>query len=471
VICWMSFCSSIPLLLAGLLQFVGCLGIARADVTLTTLVSFNGTNGANPTATLVLAGDGNFYGTTTIGGTNYNGSRTTYGTIFRIGTNGTFTNLFTFLNTNGANPASGLALGTDGRLYGGTQGGTNSRGSIFRFTTNGVFTNLFLFNGTNGYWPNRLAPGTDGNLYGTTQYGGTNIVKDPYGFGYGTVFRVGTNGVVTNLVSFDGITLDSPLAGLIQGADGSFYGTTSVGGTNGDGSVFRFATNRTVTNLYSFSYSDGFYPQAALAQGFDGNIYGATYYGGSNGLGTVFRLTTNGAFTSLLLFENTNGANPAAAMIMGADGLLYGAALEGGAGTNGATAGIAGTVFAISTNGLLTTLAAFNNTNGLNPAGGLALGPDGAFYGTTENGGMYGLGTIFRVQVTPSFKTIRRTNGAVTFSWSGLAGQIYQPQYRTNVTQVTWSNLGGTITATNGTPTASDPGTDPLRIYRVMLLP
>jgi uncharacterized repeat protein (TIGR03803 family) len=83
--------------------------------------------------------------------------------------------------------------------------------------------------------------GTDGSLYGTTQYGGTTNYNAQTGtYGYGTVFKIRTNGTLTSLYSFTG-TNDgaNPHAGLAQGSDGSFYGTTQYGGVVGAGTVFR----------------------------------------------------------------------------------------------------------------------------------------------------------------------------------------------------------------------------------------
>jgi uncharacterized repeat protein (TIGR03803 family) len=131
--------------------------------------------------------------------------------------------------------------------------------------------------------------GSDGNFYGTTQSGGT--------YNYGTVFNISTNGALTNLYSFSTSSQGSP-GGLVQGSDGNFYGTTEYGGnTNlglgaGIGTVFTVTTNGTLTNLHSFTgTNDGAYPVAPLVQGSDGNYYGTTQNGGTNNVGTIFRLT------------------------------------------------------------------------------------------------------------------------------------------------------------------------------------
>jgi hypothetical protein len=93
--------------------------------------------------------------------------------VFRVTPEGVLTTLFTFNNTNGPNP-NGLVLANDGTFYGTTAfGGTNSFGTIFNVTTNGVFTTLFNFHFTDGQAPStKMVFGNDGNLYGTTFFGG-----------------------------------------------------------------------------------------------------------------------------------------------------------------------------------------------------------------------------------------------------------------------------------------------------------
>jgi uncharacterized repeat protein (TIGR03803 family) len=146
--------------------------------------------------------DGYFYGTTWGGGSGG------YGTVFRVTTNGALTTLASFYNTNGAVPQAGLTLGTDGNFYGTTTGYYNSGGygSVFRVTANGALTTLVYFGGTNGANPAAaaLTLGTDGSFYGTTSKGGSSYVPNLGAMGYGTVFRVTTNGALTTLYSFAG---------------------------------------------------------------------------------------------------------------------------------------------------------------------------------------------------------------------------------------------------------------------------
>jgi uncharacterized repeat protein (TIGR03803 family) len=436
---------------------------------LTTLYSFTGANdGARPFAGLGQGSDGYFYGTTVFGGTNKagtifristNGALTSlysydngggvprtglvqgsdgyfygtieysgmhgWGSVFKITTNGVLTSLYSFTGTNdGANPFAGLVQGSDGYFYGTTDyGGTNKAGTVFRISTNGALTSLYSFTGTNdGAQPqSRLVQGTDGYFYGTTQYGGAST--NQYGQGQGTVFKIDTNGALTTLWSFTGGNTGAyPTAGLVQGRDGNFYGTTS-GGTPSLSTVFQISATGALTTLYAFTGgNDGSYPQAGLVKGSDGYFYGTTRYGGTNRTGSVFRIGTDGALTNLYFFTGANdGANPLAGLVQGSDGYFYGTTESGGT-TNfnidSENFGN-GTVFKISTNGVLTSLHSFTGTNdGAQPQSRLVQGNDGYFYGTTYYGGAYtnqygqGQGTVFKID----------TNGALTTLWSFTGG-------------------------------------------------
>jgi uncharacterized repeat protein (TIGR03803 family) len=389
----------IPLLWAAVLV-LPAFG-AQAGVVVTSLHSFQSyTNGANPQAGLVQGSDGNFYGTTTYGGTNGTG------TIFKISTNGTLTSLYSFTGGNdGAAPEAGLVQGSDGNFYGTTlNGGTNGAGTVFTISTNGAYASLHSFNGLDGAGLFAgLVQGRDGNFYGTTFNGGTN--------GGGTVFQIRTNGTLTSLYSFTGGNDGAaPEAGLVQGNDGNFYGTTAEGGTNGAGTVFTISTNGALISLYSFTGgNDGTYPLAGLVQGSDGYFYGTTSAGGTNGVGTVFTISTNGAFASLYSFTNGNDGRSPNGLVQGRDGNFYGTTYYGG--TNNV-----GTVFQISTNGALTSLSTFTGGNdGAYPVGVLVQGRDGYFYGTTYHGGTpvgnSGSGTVFQIS----------TNGALIglYSFTG----------------------------------------------------
>ena len=145
------------------------------------------------------------------------------------------------------------------------------------------------------------------------------------------MFSLSTNGVFNSLASFDYARGAYPSNGLVQAADGTFYGTASAGGTNGGwGTVFRLTADGTLTTLHSFNYQDGAYPVGGLVQATDGNLYGTTSQGGIGGQGTVFQITTNGLLTTLVWFNGTNGANPQSSLIQARNGSFYGTAEFGG---------------------------------------------------------------------------------------------------------------------------------------------
>src|ERR1700722_16385436 len=176
---------------------------------------------------------------------------------------------------------------------------------VLRAQTGVTLTTLVSFDGANGSYPIAgLILGNDGNLYGTTTAGGANGGANGYGFG--TVFRMNLNGTLTTLASFDGINGNSPMGGLAQDNNGNFYGTTAYGGTyspvfgSGAGNLFELTTNGILTSLISFDNTNGAIPTGSLKLGIDGSFYGTTGIGGTNidwkgyGLGTLFQLTPDG---------------------------------------------------------------------------------------------------------------------------------------------------------------------------------
>lgn len=258
-----------------------------------------------------------------------------------------------------------------------------------------------------------------------------------------------------------------------MGADGNLYGTTAEADTFGDpafgaGTIFQITIGGAFTNLVAFNYTNGANPYAGLVQAADGNWYGTTYNGGDTNAGTVFKMTPAGALTTVASFENTNGANPYGTLTPTADGSLFGTTELGG--TNDY-----GTVFQITPGGTLNSLLSFNYfSNGGDPTAGLTPFPDGTFYGTTYSGGTPGGGTVFHliVPTPPVFNGVAQSGNMITFSWSAMPGHMYQVLYKTGGNDTNWHNLGAPIMAGSNSCSASDLiGPDPSRYYRILVLP
>ena len=379
---------------------------------LTTLYSFSATNnlgdnvdGTGASAKLVQGVDGNFYGTALQGGANNTG------TIFKVTPTGSFTTLVSFANVNpsnvnvgGAYPRSGLIQGVDGNFYGtASSGGANGKGIVFVMTPGGTLTTLYSFTAPNGASKNAdgaspyaaLVQGTDGTFYGLTSAGGANA--------QGTAFNITAAGTFTSLHSFSAVTNTSsgstnvegakPTAALIQGTDGNFYGLAGSGGANADGAFFQLTPGGTVTALHSFVGGEGSGFGAALLQGSDGNFYGVAKTAGGNGVGGCFRLTAGGALTVLYSFDNLDGQGPVGALVQDASGRFYGVTGAGGVHSGG-------TFFTVTSDGTFNSLTSFgliSNADGSHSDAPLILAGDGNFYGTTNAGGAYGNGTVFKM--------------------------------------------------------------------------
>ncbi len=322
----------------------------------TTLVSFANTNGSLPSkGGLIQASDGNFYGTTYNGGNLAQGGGLGLGTVFKMTPAGVLTRLHVFGGTDGGHPSAALVQASDGNFYGTTywggnlaHGGGSGLGAVFKITPAGVFTPLYAFSGTDGGHPDAgLVQGSDGTFYGTTYYGGDLAAPLGGGNGLGTVFSITTNGQFTLMVAFNGDNGGNPDAGLVKASDGNFYGTTYWGGDltlnggSGLGSAFQFTPDGGFTLLATFNATNGGHPSAGLAQGNDGNFYGTTYWGGDltvnggNGFGSVFKMTSDGTVTTLVAFTGGNGAYPYFGVLQASDGSLYGTTSQGGAGGGG----------------------------------------------------------------------------------------------------------------------------------------
>jgi uncharacterized repeat protein (TIGR03803 family) len=451
--------------------FVLCatMPIALYAQTLTTLHSFDGTDGTNPNAPLAQATNGDLYGTTS-GDEGTDG----FGTVFKITPSGTLTTLYNFCPVgnpciDGASPR-GLVQATNGELYGITSsGGANNTcagvgivglpgcGTVFKITPSGTLTTLHSFDGTDGFDPNAgLVQAANGDLYGTTAYGANDACN--LGFrGCGTIFKITPSGTLTTLHSFDGTDGSTPEAGLVQGANGDLYGTTWLGGPSNiiGGTIFKITPSGALTTLYSFCSqgdpcTDGYEPNG-LVQATNGDFYGTTFGGGAAGgacvgCGTIFKITPDGTLTTLHSFDGTDGANPNAPLVQATNGELYGTTSSGGPDNiNG------GTVFKITPGGTLTTIYSFCSrsgcTDGEYPVARLVQDTSGDLYGTTALGGdtstcgSASCGTIFGLSLgLGPFVETRPTAGEVGAFVEILGSDL------TGVTGVTFNGIAATFT-------------------------
>jgi uncharacterized repeat protein (TIGR03803 family) len=394
------------------------------SVGLSTLALFNGANGANSGAGLIMDGSGNLYGTTENGGTNGDG------TAFEVAKDsGTLTTLASFNGTDGARPHAALIMDSSGNLYGTTAGGgASGLGTVFELAHgSGTLTALASFNGNNGQYPEAaLVMDSSGNLYGTAELGGAN--------GDGTVFELARgSGTLTTLASFNGTDGADPETALIMDSSGNLYGSTFDGGptwnpgagVNAYGSMFELAQGSgTITTLASFNGTNGWGEDSPLIMDSSGNLYGTTESGGAYENGNVFKLA-KGTHTiaNLASFNGGNGSVPEGGLTMDSSGNLYGTTLAGGA------SGL-GTVFELAHgSGTLTALASFNASDGVYPESGLIIDSSGNFYGTTLEGAdgtqdvRDGDGTIFELLPhTPALNWI--TPAAITYGTALSSTQL-----------------------------------------------
>ena len=428
-----------------------------SGATLTTLAAFTGTTGTTPGDTpeygnLIQASDGDFYGTTRYGGTN------NLGTVFKIsGTTYTVLHSFSSSLYDGEQPLAGLVEGSDGKFYGTTlNGGASNLGSVYSISASGSFTLLHSFSikPMDGEHPYAgLVQGTNGNFYGTTSLGGVN--------GAGTVFSVTSSGTFSQVYSFSTAATDgeTPYSGLLQAADGNFYGTTYAGGANGLGTVYEIsnisAYTGTFTLLHSFSSAttDGENPYAGLVQGTDGYLYGTTSAGGASTYGTVFKVQPAGSnFTLLHSFSvaSTDGATPYGGLVQGSDGNLYGTTSAGGARDYG-------TVFQVQPAGSSLKLvnSSPSGAMGQDPLSGLVQGTDGAFYGTNSAGDDGG--TVYKLasDISGAGPISVTVPSSVTHATSFTLGYAVSNAYSATLQNCFATNTAGDTTGWTGSYTGS----------------
>jgi uncharacterized repeat protein (TIGR03803 family) len=326
----------------------------------------------------------------------------------------TLTTLDSFTGgVNGAFPSGTLIQGIDGYLYGTSEGGLGEgegSGTVFRVTAAGELRTLYAFCTKSGCPDGSsavggLVEGPDGSFYGTTNSGGAN--------GRGTVFKITPKGALTTIYNFcsqpsctDG---ESPAFGSLLWSNGAFYGTTQQGGTGGTGTIFKISSSGVLTTLHSFcseqNCTDGGTPSVGLIQGTDGLFYGEADLGGANQQGTLYQISRDGTFKTIYAFcslsDCADGNEPIAGLVQASDGNFYGT--TSGLGGFGSTP--YGTVFRITPSGTLTTLHVFDYTDG-SWGGTMIQATDGNLYGTTWHGGLFGRGTLFTITLNGTLTTI-----------------------------------------------------------------
>ena len=442
--------------------------------------------GLSPVDAPIQASDGKLYGVTT---TDF--AETTHGTVYRMARDGSgFAVLHSFTGGagDGATPSASLLQGRDGLLYGTTlQGGSLDNGTVFRMALNGSgyvvakpFPDQTALSGPEA----PLVQAADGNFYGTQCLGGS-----AHG---GVIFRMGPAGPAGGIsnVAVMGLNADgnTPTSNLALAADGKFYGTTKVGGSDASGAqtggvAFQLAPDgSTYTPLYAFPANglNGLNPSGGVIPGGDGFLYGTTTTGGPagpNDHGLVFRLAQHpGTDTVLHAFGLSEGEFSQGPMLLGSNGQLYGTndgALftlhrDGsgfsvlhtftGTGSDGVFlsgdlvqdspgriygttqaggSGVYGTLYAINADGSgYTVLHPFGGApdDGGAPIGGVTLGNDGMLYGTTAAGGASGTagafrsgaGTVFRMARDGSGLSLLHSFGLDAADGSAPAGRLLQ---------------------------------------------
>jgi uncharacterized repeat protein (TIGR03803 family) len=368
--------------------------IAAGSTTITTLASFNGTNGNGPEAAVTLDPAGDLFGTTESGGAGGSGA------VFEIAAgSSTIADLASFgAGTVGAYPEAGVTTDAVGDVFGTTMsGGVNNDGTVFEIPAGTTtVTTLATFNGINGSAPEAtLTLDASGNLFGTTEGGGT--------YGDGTVFEIkaGTT-TISTLASFNGTTGNSPSTPVTLDASGNLYGLSTEGGSGG-GTVFEVkAGTNVITVLANLTTTTGDYPAGGLTFDSKGNLWGTTSADGngtSKGYGTVIEIKSGTTtVTKVANFSATTGEYPYAGLTLDASGNFWGTTSSGGSGY--------GTVFEVKSGATsITKVASFTSSTGEDPEGGVTFDASGNLFGTTTAGGASGYGTVYEIKAGTSTLT------------------------------------------------------------------
>ncbi|HEY9028539.1 MAG TPA: choice-of-anchor tandem repeat GloVer-containing protein, partial [Burkholderiaceae bacterium] len=302
---------------------------------------------------------------------------------------GDYQRIASLRHVTGMYPKTPLVQGPDGLMYGTTTAGDAHHGTVYRVDGFHQVTVLHAFakDGSEGTSPSQLVLGSDGWFYGNTSLGGTT---------WGAIWRISPAGELQMLHSFPytgSSTLGSPAGPMVRDAAGNLYVSLLSGGTANAGAIARLAPDGTLTVLHSFGGGDdGALAVAGLTLGPDGRLYGTTRDDGPTNSGTAFSIAMDGSDYRVLheFMANTDGCENESPLAVGPDGALYGSTANCGPNLGGA-------VFRLTTDGAFSVLHAFSSDDvlGAFPDGGVSFGPDGTLYGVTSDGGAHGGGTVF----------------------------------------------------------------------------
>jgi uncharacterized repeat protein (TIGR03803 family) len=185
----------------------------------------------------------------------------------------------------------------------------------------------------------------------------------------------------------------------MQANDGSIYGVTEYGGAFDDGTIYRWTPGGQWELLYSFGGGgQGTHPRSGLVQGDDGALYGITFYGGEHDRGMFYRFDPATLAVSYLTTFGPGSpqpTHPKGELLLARDGYFYGTTMYGG--EHGS-----GSVYRLTTGGEMTTVFSFPpkaKKQSVMPMAGLVEGHDGEFFGTTETGGEFNHGTLYRLKL------------------------------------------------------------------------
>lgn len=325
-----------------------------------------------------------------------NGGESGQGILFTLNLDGTgFNIVYVFEGTAGSGLFASL-LESNGKIWGTTSsGGANGLGTIFSINKDGTgFSKVHDFESTTGGNPNCGLIESNGKLWGTTSSYGSN--------GFGVIYSLnldGTGYIVVHNFEYD--KGSQPLSELVE-SGGQLWGTTSQGGLYNNGVIFSINTDGTLFTVHEdFFSSKGKYPKGKLL------VYNDELWGTASGtIGVVFSIKNDGSsYTEKIEMKDYNLENPEGDLIL-SDGKFWGTTTRGG--TNGY-----GAIFNMNPDGTgFTVVHEFNkeNNNGAYPKNSL-FESNGKLWGTTLNGGVANLGTIFSIEKDGSnFKLVYDCN-------------------------------------------------------------